>query len=84
LLADQVPKPSNRRLELFGHAITAARALGPRHNPTLVAQNLEVPADRRLGELQNGPDLVYGELVALEDKQHPAPRRIGEGRHPVE
>jgi len=74
----------DQAVELFGHAITAARALGPRHNPALVAQNLEVTAHGGLRELQYGPDLVYGELVALEDEQHPAPRRIGEGCHPVE
>ncbi len=37
-----------------------------------------------LWELEDGPDLVDSELVALEYEQHAASRRVGEGRHPVE
>ncbi len=37
-----------------------------------------------LWKLEDGPDLVDGELVALEYEQHSASRRVGEGRHSVE
>jgi hypothetical protein len=40
-----------------------------------------MPADGGLRELENGLQLIDGELVSLESEQEPAPRGIRECRH---
>jgi hypothetical protein len=50
----------------------------------MIAKNLQMPAYRGLGELEHGPDLIYGELVTLEQEQYAASRRVGESGHAVE
>ena len=84
LFAHEVPQLSARRLHFFGGAIPPAGSFGTRHYPVVIAQHLEVAADGGLGELEDGSELVDGELMPLEDEQHAAARRVGESRHAVE
>src|SRR5258707_5972739 len=82
LVAHDVPEsPAGGIERIRSEAIVAAGSLRPRFNPALGAQHFEVPADRRLGELEDRPELVDAELVPLEGEQEPAPRRVGEGCH---
>jgi hypothetical protein len=52
--------------------------------PGLVGQDLQVPAHRRLRELQHVAELGYPELVPLEEPQEPQAGGIGERLHPAE
>ena len=52
--------------------------------PSGVGQRLQVTADRRLRELEDGAQLRHRQLVALEHQQHPAAGRVGQGREVLE
>src|SRR5205814_1839743 len=82
LIADDVPQAATCRIQRSGcQPVIAAGPLGSRVDPAFAAQHLEVSTDGRLGQLQDGRQLVDREFVALDGYQKPAPRRIGEGRH---
>jgi len=61
------------------HAVKARRGLRPARQPALVGQDLQVPAHRRLRELEDVAQRGHPELVALEQAQQPEPRGVGEG-----
>src|SRR2546423_7756404 len=69
---------------LEARAEVTTRSFGARFEPTFGAQHFEMPANRGLRQLQNGGELVNGELAAFECEQDAAPRRIGEGGHLTE
>ena len=64
--------------------VVAAGAVAPRRHPAGVRQRLQVPADRRLRQLQHRAELRHRQLVPLEDEQHAAARRVRERRQVVE
>src|ERR1700730_12411563 len=81
-VAYDVPETAAGGIEsVRSKAVMAARSFRAGFNPAFSAQHCEVPADCRLGKLQNGPKLVHAHLVPLQGEQKPAPRRVGEGRH---
>ena len=67
-----------------GHGVEVARAFGPGGHPAGVRQGLEVPADRRLGELQHTTELGDGQLVPVQQQQRAAARGLGERAQLVE
>src|SRR4051812_36282666 len=70
LLADDVPQPLGERVQARGdHGIEATRAGVAAGHPSLVAEDLQVSADRRLRELQNETQLAHGQLRPLEEKK---------------
>jgi hypothetical protein len=82
LVADEMPKSPARCVERVRRdPVMATRAFCTRFNPAFRGQHLQMPADRGLRELEDGPQLVYSQLIALERKQKPAPRGISKGGH---
>ena len=65
-------------------AVEARGAVAPRRHPAAVGQRLEVAAHGRLRQLQHRTQLGHGQLVALEQQQHPAAQRVGQRRHVLE
>ena len=85
LLPEQPPEATGGGVEaLERHAVEPARALGPGGHPPIVGQHLQVPAHRRLRELQHRAQIGDGELVALDEPERAGPRRVGERAHPAE
>ena len=85
LIADDEPQSLRRRIETaLDHGVEPARAFATRHNPALVAENLEMTAHSRLRQLEHPAQLPDHELTAVEQQQDPAARRIGEGADAVE
>ena len=82
LVADEMPETSSRCVErIRRNSVMATGALSARLHPAFRSQHLQMPADRGLRQLENGPQLIHGQLIPLEGEQQPAPRRIGEGGH---
>ena len=78
---DQLPQPPRRRIELGElQRVKPARAIAPRLHPAFVGERLEMPADRRLRQLQHRAELRDRELVTLEQRQHAAAHGIGQAR----
>ena len=50
----------------------------------VVGQRLQVAADARLGHLEHDAQLGDGQLVLLEQQQHPAPERVCQRGHVLE
>ena len=74
-----------RRVEVVErHRVEAAGAVAPRRHPAVVGQRLQVAADGRLRQLQDAAQLGHGQLVPLEQQQHPAARRVGQRGQVVE
>ncbi|MFN8640914.1 MAG: hypothetical protein U0802_04350 [Candidatus Binatia bacterium] len=85
VLAQQRPQSPRRRVEgARRQAVVATGALRSHDQPAVAAQNLEVPADRRLRQLQDRAQLGHRQLVSLYQAQQPGPGRVGERRHPAE
>ena len=85
LLAQQRPQPARVRVALVQRQrVVAAGAVAARRHPARVRQRLQVPADRRLRQLQHRAQLRDRQLVPLEDEQHPAAGRIRQRREVVE
>ena len=85
LLAQQRPQPSRGRLALVERQrVVPAGAVAPRRHPVGVRQRLQVPADGGLRQLEDRAQLRHRQLVALEEQQHPAARRIRERGQVVE
>src|SRR5690348_2961404 len=80
-----MPQSFRGRVEAaLDHRIKAARAFSARDHPPLIAQNLEMPTDGRLRELEHRAELPDHELAAVEEQENSAPRRISEGADAVE
>ncbi len=81
----QAPEPP-RGCVLFhaDHAVEAVRALGPALDVALVAEDLQVPAHRGLGELEDLAELGHPQLVAFEKAQEAQARGLGQAPHPGE
>ena len=79
-----LPEPPGLGLEIGGHGVAAAGAVGPRHDPAAVAQNLEVPAHGGLRELKHGAELADGKLVPVEQQEQPAPDLVGQRAEALE
>ena len=58
--------------------VVAAGAVPSRGDPSGIEERLEVTADRRLRQLEDGAQLGDRQLVALEHHQHAAASRIGQ------
>jgi hypothetical protein len=50
----------------------------------LIAEDLEMAADRRLRELEDMAGLRDAELMTLQQAEKPKPRGVGEDLHPGE
>jgi len=85
LLAREGPQPAGRRIEPAEvHAIEVRRAVRAAPQPGLVGQDLQVPAHRRLRELQDLAQLGHPQLVPLQEPKEPQAGGIGQGLHPAE
>src|SRR4051794_3138694 len=58
--------------------VIPARAVTPRAHPLRIRQRLQVPADGRLRQLDDGAELRHGQLLPFEDQQHPSAGRVRE------
>ena len=67
-----------------GERVVPARAVTAGTDPTGVRQHLQVAADRRLRKLQHVAELPDGQLLGLQEPQHPAPGRVRQGGERVE
>ena len=85
LLANERPQPPRGGVEIVpGRRIQVARALGAGSNPSAVGQGLQVAAHRRLRQLHDDAQLGHGQLLAIQQQQDAAARRIGKGREVIE
>ena len=85
LVPQQRPQPSRLVVAFVERQrVVAARSVAPRRHPLGIGQSLEVPADGRLRELQDGTQLAHRQLVLFEQEQHSAAGRIGQRRQIIE
>ena len=85
LLAHERPQPPCGRIQIVArHRVEPARPFRARGEPPAVAERLQVAADRGLRQLHDTAELGNGHLVALENQEEPAARRVSERREMVE
>lgn len=63
-----------------GTPVEVGRPLSPGPDPVALRQDLEVAADRRLGELEHRAEVSHGELVLVEDGEQAATGEVGDDR----
>jgi len=81
LLAYEQPEPPGRRVKtVAAHRVETARPFGARTDPASVGQRLQVAADRRLRQLHDPAQLGDRQLVAIEQQENAAPRRVRKRR----
>ena len=79
-----MPELPARCVERILEPIQPAGSLGPRRDPSLVAEHLQMAADGRLGELEHGLELVDRQLVLLEEEYNATSHRVCQCGHAVE
>src|SRR6266478_138865 len=82
LVTHDMPESAAGGIErIRSEAIVTTRSFRAGFNPAFSVQHFEVPANGRLGKLEDRPELVHAQLVPLEGEQKSAPRRVSEGCH---
>jgi hypothetical protein len=82
LVPHEMPEAARRAVHIVGgNAVVSTRPLGASLDPAFGTQDLQMPADRRLRQLENRLQLIHRQLVSLQGEEDSAPRRVCEGGH---